>query len=119
MGAEGLADVAGVDGGGHAAPGFEQAGGPAPFGCLVAVVEVALDTGGRRESMRMLTVDDCGSVVNPMLVTGQIQGGLASALASRCRKQGAMTRTASRLRPPRDYLTASAAGLPPSSSPTS
>eukprot|EP00904_Undaria_pinnatifida_P002337 jgi/Undpi1/12103/HiC_scaffold_41.g14076.m1 len=50
-----------------------------PFGSHVAVVEIDKQTGAL-EILRYLTVDDCGRVINPMLVEGQIHGGLAQGL---------------------------------------
>ena len=50
-----------------------------PSGTHVAVVEVDPDTGAVR-LLRMVAVDDCGRVINPMLVEGQIQGGLAQGI---------------------------------------
>lgn len=46
-----------------------------PYGVHVAVVEVELETGEVR-IRRLVAVDDCGRVLNPMLVEGQIQGSL-------------------------------------------
>jgi carbon-monoxide dehydrogenase large subunit len=46
-----------------------------PYGVHVAVVEVDMDTGEVILS-RMVTVDDCGTVLNPMVVQGQIEGSL-------------------------------------------
>jgi carbon-monoxide dehydrogenase large subunit len=51
-----------------------------PFGTHVAVVEVDLDTGAVRLE-RFIAVDDCGVIVNPMLVEGQVHGGIASGVA--------------------------------------
>jgi carbon-monoxide dehydrogenase large subunit len=51
-----------------------------PFGCHVAVAEVDIETGDAR-LVRMLTVDDCGRIVNPILVQGQQHGGLAQGIA--------------------------------------
>ena len=51
-----------------------------PFGTHVAVVEVDLDTGAVRLE-RLVAVDDCGVVVNPMLVAGQVHGGIAAGVA--------------------------------------
>lgn len=51
-----------------------------PFGTHVAVVEVDLDTGDAR-LVRHVSVDDCGRVMNPMLVRGQIHGGLGQGIA--------------------------------------
>jgi carbon-monoxide dehydrogenase large subunit len=46
-----------------------------PYGVHVAVVEVLLDTGEVR-LQRMVAVDDCGNVLNPMIVEGQLHGSL-------------------------------------------
>jgi carbon-monoxide dehydrogenase large subunit len=57
-------------------PGFEQsAAGTSPFGCHIAVVEVDGETGAVR-LIRMIAVDDCGVMINPMLAEGQVHGGL-------------------------------------------
>ncbi len=46
-----------------------------PYGVHVAVVEVDLDT-GEVDLLRMVAVDDCGNVLNPMIVEGQLHGSL-------------------------------------------
>ncbi|HUY73091.1 MAG TPA: xanthine dehydrogenase family protein molybdopterin-binding subunit [Candidatus Dormibacteraeota bacterium] len=51
-----------------------------PFGCHVAVVEVDVETGEARLT-RLVAVDDCGTVLNPMMVQGQIHGGVAQGVA--------------------------------------
>jgi carbon-monoxide dehydrogenase large subunit len=51
-----------------------------PFGTHVAAVDVDLDT-GKIELVKYVTVDDCGNVVNPLLVNGQVQGGVAQGAA--------------------------------------
>ena len=51
-----------------------------PFGAHVAVVEVDSQTGDAR-SVRHVAVDDCGRILNPMLVDGQVHGGLAQGIA--------------------------------------
>ncbi len=51
-----------------------------PFGAHVAVAEVDLDTGDAR-LVRHVAVDDCGPQVNPMLVEGQVHGGIAQGAA--------------------------------------
>ena len=53
-----------------------QAGATFPFGAHVAVVEVDDDTGAVR-LIRHVAVDDCGRILNPMIVTGQQHGGIA------------------------------------------
>jgi carbon-monoxide dehydrogenase large subunit len=47
-----------------------------PFGTHVCVVEVDKDTGDA-EITRYIAVDDCGRQLNPMLVEGQVHGGIA------------------------------------------
>ena len=51
-----------------------------PFGTHVAVVEVDPET-GIVKLQRYVAVDDCGRVINPLLVDGQIHGGLAQGIA--------------------------------------
>ncbi|HWN70677.1 MAG TPA: molybdopterin cofactor-binding domain-containing protein, partial [Haliangium sp.] len=51
-----------------------------PFGSYVVVVEVDADT-GQWKVLRMLAVDDCGVRINPMIVEGQIHGGLTEGFA--------------------------------------
>src|SRR5256885_12020387 len=63
-----------------AAADFHQTGATFPFGAHVAVVEVDLDTGAVR-ALRHVAVDDCGRILNPLLVTGQQHGGIAQGLA--------------------------------------
>jgi aerobic carbon-monoxide dehydrogenase large subunit len=51
-----------------------------PFGTYAVVVEVDEDTGEWKVN-RMVAVDDCGIRINPMIVEGQIHGGLAEGFA--------------------------------------
>ncbi|NIR40700.1 MAG: xanthine dehydrogenase family protein molybdopterin-binding subunit, partial [Actinobacteria bacterium] len=51
-----------------------------PFGTHVAVVEVDTGTGGVR-LRRIVTVDDAGTIINPMIVEGQLHGGIAQGVA--------------------------------------
>ena len=46
-----------------------------PFGAHVAVVEVDPET-GRIDLQRYVAVDDCGPQINPMIVEGQVHGGI-------------------------------------------
>ena len=55
----------------------ERSGSTFPFGAHVAVVEVDTET-GRVEPRPHIAVDDCGVILNPLLVDGQVHGGLAS-----------------------------------------
>ena len=59
---------------------FEQSGATFPFGAHVAVVEVDTET-GRVEPIRHVAVDDCGRILNPLLVDGQQHGGIAPGIA--------------------------------------
>lgn len=59
---------------------FTQAGATFPFGAHVSVVEVDLDT-GRVVPLRHVAVDDCGRILNPLIVTGQQHGGIAQGMA--------------------------------------
>ena len=59
---------------------FSAPGPTFPFGAHVAVVEV--DTGTGKVTLRqMITVDDAGTVVNPLLAEGQRHGGIAQGAA--------------------------------------
>jgi carbon-monoxide dehydrogenase large subunit len=75
-------DVAGAsDGGALRAEGrWRQRGSTFPFGAHVAVVEVDTETGQVR-LRRIVAVDDCGRILNPVLVRGQQHGGLAQGIA--------------------------------------
>jgi carbon-monoxide dehydrogenase large subunit len=55
---------------------FDQGHPTYPFGTHVAVVEVDVETGAVR-LLRHIACDDCGTVVNPLLVAGQVHGGVA------------------------------------------
>jgi carbon-monoxide dehydrogenase large subunit len=46
-----------------------------PYGCHVCEIEVDPDTGGA-EIIRYSAVDDCGRAINPLIVHGQIHGGI-------------------------------------------
>jgi len=50
-----------------------------PFGSHLAVVEVDPET-GNVEILRYVAVDDCGNRINPMIVDGQIHGGIAQGI---------------------------------------
>jgi len=50
-----------------------------PFGAHIAIVEVDEDT-GKVQLKRFIAVDDVGNVINPMIVDGQIHGGLAQGI---------------------------------------
>ena len=50
-----------------------------PFGCHIAVVEVEKDT-GKVVLKRFIAVDDVGNIINPMIVEGQIHGGVSQGI---------------------------------------
>ncbi|MEE8367862.1 MAG: aerobic carbon-monoxide dehydrogenase large subunit [Thermoanaerobaculia bacterium] len=51
-----------------------------PFGSYICVVDI--DTGtGEVHVRRFVAVDDCGNIINPLIVEGQIEGGLTMGLA--------------------------------------
>ena len=59
---------------------FKQGQSSFPFGSHIAVVDVDLDT-GFVHLRRHVAVDDCGRILNPMLVSGQQHGGIAQGIS--------------------------------------
>ena len=51
-----------------------------PFGAYICVVDVDVDT-GVVSTRRFYALDDCGTRINPMIIEGQVHGGLTEALA--------------------------------------
>ena len=51
-----------------------------PFGAHIAAVKVNADT-GEVELRRYVAVDDCGRVINPLIVDGQVHGGVVQGIA--------------------------------------
>ncbi len=51
-----------------------------PFGSYICVVDIDRGT-GEVEIRRFVAVDDCGNIINPMIVDGQIHGGLTMGMA--------------------------------------
>ncbi len=51
-----------------------------PFGSYICVVDIDKGT-GQVKVRRFVAVDDCGNIINPMIVDGQIHGGLTMGLA--------------------------------------
>jgi len=83
-----------------------------PFGTHVAVVEVDEET-GRVELIDYAAVDDCGPQVNPMIVEGQLHGGIVQGVAQALWEEAIYDdegnlRNATMV----DYLVPSAAELP-------
>ncbi|HWE13074.1 MAG TPA: xanthine dehydrogenase family protein molybdopterin-binding subunit [Solirubrobacteraceae bacterium] len=59
---------------------FEPAQPTFPFGAHVAVVEVDTETGAVG-LVRLVAVDDAGTIINPLVAEGQVHGGLAAGIA--------------------------------------
>src|SRR3954471_12066755 len=77
LGSYGAADLPeGVEGGLEATCVYNPSNLTFPFGAYVCVVDVDPGT-GQVKVRRFIAVDDCGVRINPMIVEGQIHGGLA------------------------------------------
>ncbi|MDH3684464.1 MAG: molybdopterin-dependent oxidoreductase, partial [Acidimicrobiia bacterium] len=59
---------------------FQPPGATFPFGAHLSVVEIDRDT-GEVTVLRHICCDDAGTMVNPLLVEGQVHGGVASGIA--------------------------------------
>ena len=70
----------GLEAGLMAEENFDGTDSTFPFGSHVAVVEVDRDT-GEVELVRHVAVDDCGTIMNPLIVNGQQHGGIAQGIA--------------------------------------
>jgi carbon-monoxide dehydrogenase large subunit len=70
---------AGLEPGLEASSFFEPENFTFPFGTHICVVEVDQDT-GHTAIKKYIAVDDCGVQVNPLLVEGQLQGGIAHSI---------------------------------------
>src|SRR5919198_1804494 len=70
---------AGVEPGLEASSFFEPENFTFPFGAHICAVEVDRDT-GEVAIKKYVAVDDCGNQINPLLVEGQVQGGIAHSI---------------------------------------
>jgi carbon-monoxide dehydrogenase large subunit len=88
---KGLADIslaaylahsmpAGLEPGLEATSFFDPPNFTYPFGTHIAMVEVDAET-GQVTLLRYIAVDDVGNVINPMIVDGQLHGGIAQGIA--------------------------------------
>jgi carbon-monoxide dehydrogenase large subunit len=59
---------------------FEPSNFTFPFGTHIAVVEIDRETGAVKLA-RYIGVDDCGRILSPLLVAGQLHGGIAQGVA--------------------------------------
>ena len=72
---------------------FEPKNFTFPFGTHIVAVEIDRETGDIK-FLRYVAVDDCGKVINPMLVDGQLHGGIVQSIGqallrrSRLRRAG-------------------------------
>ena len=58
---------------------FEPANNTYPFGCHISLLEIDRET-GEPKLLRLVAVDDAGNLINPLIVEGQIHGGLAQGI---------------------------------------
>jgi aerobic carbon-monoxide dehydrogenase large subunit len=58
---------------------FEPTNNTYPFGCHIVVMEIDRET-GEPTLTKVVAVDDAGNLINPMIVDGQIHGGLAQGI---------------------------------------
>ncbi|MFV1970763.1 MAG: xanthine dehydrogenase family protein molybdopterin-binding subunit [Acidimicrobiia bacterium] len=70
----------GMEGGLESSAVFSPPNATWPFGSHMALVEVDPDTGDV-DLLEYWATDDCGNVINPMIVDGQIHGGIAQGIA--------------------------------------
>ncbi|MEA2579228.1 MAG: aerobic carbon-monoxide dehydrogenase large subunit [Actinomycetota bacterium] len=70
----------GMEAGLRSAGSFRETDSTFPFGTHIAVVEVDTQT-GEVDLIRHIAVDDCGRILNPLLVQGQVHGGLGQGIA--------------------------------------
>jgi carbon-monoxide dehydrogenase large subunit len=69
----------GVESGLEAETTFSPGNATWPFGTHLAVVEVDAET-GNVEILQYFAVDDCGNLINPMIVDGQVHGGITQGI---------------------------------------
>jgi carbon-monoxide dehydrogenase large subunit len=58
---------------------FEPANNTYPFGCHISMLEIDRET-GEPKLLKLVAVDDAGHLINPLIVEGQIHGGLAQGI---------------------------------------
>ena len=71
---------AGLEGGLEAVSYYDPPNLTFPFGSYICVVDIDRGT-GMVKVRRFVAIDDCGNIINPMIVDGQIHGGLTMGLA--------------------------------------
>jgi carbon-monoxide dehydrogenase large subunit len=91
---------------------FNPSGATFPFGTHIAVVEVDTET-GVVVPVRHVAVDDCGRIINPLLVAGQQHGGIAQGVSQALYEQFVYSEDGTPLTSTLvDYAVPSAAELP-------
>ena len=103
---------AGMEGGLEATTFFDPPNFVWPFGAHAAIVEIDPDTGAT-QIVRYVAVDDCGTRINPLVVDGQLHGGIAQGIGQALFEEAVydesgQLRTGSLV----DYLIPTAADLP-------
>jgi carbon-monoxide dehydrogenase large subunit len=58
---------------------FEPTNNTYPFGCHISMLEIDRET-GEPTLLKLIAVDDAGHLINPLIVEGQIHGGLAQGI---------------------------------------
>jgi aerobic carbon-monoxide dehydrogenase large subunit len=58
---------------------FEPSNNTYPFGCHISMLEIDRET-GEPTLLKLIAVDDAGNLINPLIVEGQIHGGLAQGI---------------------------------------
>jgi carbon-monoxide dehydrogenase large subunit len=58
---------------------FEPNNNTYPFGCHISMLEIDRQT-GEPTLLKLVAVDDAGNLINPLIVEGQIHGGLAQGI---------------------------------------
>lgn len=103
----------GLDAGLEAHAVFSPGNATWPFGSHIAVVEVDVDT-GNVEILRYIAVDDCGNQINPMIVAGQLHGGIAQGVGQAMFEEAVYDENGNLLTGSlTDYPIPTAADLPP------
>ncbi|MPZ53768.1 MAG: molybdopterin-dependent oxidoreductase [Acidimicrobiia bacterium] len=102
----------GMSGGLEAQSIFSPANATWPFGSHLAMVEVDPET-GHTKVLKYTAMDDCGNVINPMIVAGQVHGGIAQGLGQAMFEEGIYDEDGNMLTPSfMDYIIPTAADLP-------
>ena len=58
---------------------FEPSSETFPFGCHISMLEIDRET-GEPKLLKLVAVDDAGNLINPLIVEGQVHGGLAQGI---------------------------------------